>query len=57
MTVLRTVLNRIGAFLDVMDAAISAAAAIRAHHAPAAGDLRRLGITPTRATLQALSRA
>lgn len=57
MTVLRTVLNRIGAFLDVMDAAISAAAAIRAHHAPAAGDLHRLGITPTRTTLQALSRA
>ena len=57
MTALRTVLNRIGAFLDVMDAAISAAAAIRAHHAPAPGDLRRLGITPTRTALQAMSRA
>lgn len=57
MTILRTAVNRIRAFLDVMDAAVSAAAAVRAHHAPAIGDLRRLGIEPTRAAMTAMSRA
>lgn len=57
MTVLRNAMIRIRAFLDVMEAAISASAALRAHHAPAAADLRRLGIEPTRATMAAMSRA
>lgn len=57
MTALRTALSRIRAFLDVMDAAISASAAVRSHHVPAVADLRRLGIEPTRATLAAMSRA
>ena len=57
MTALRTDLSRIRAFLDVMDAAISASAAVRSHHAPALADLRRLGIQPTRTAMAALSRA
>ncbi len=57
MTALRTALSRIRAFLDVMEAAISASAAVRSHHAPAVADLRRLGIEPTRATMAAMSRA
>ena len=57
MTALRTAMIRIRAFLDVMDAAISASAAVRSHHAPAMADLRRLGITPTPATMAAMSRA
>lgn len=57
MTALVFAWNRIRAFLRVMDAALSAAAAVRAHHAPAARDLRRLGITPSRAAMDALSRA
>ena len=57
MTALRTALSRIRAFLDVMDAAISASAAVRSHHAPAAADLRRLGIEPTPVAMAALARA
>lgn len=57
MTALRTALSRIRAFLDVMDAAISASAAVRLHHVPAVADLRRLGIEPTRAAMTAMSRA
>lgn len=57
MTAFRNAMIRFRAFLDVMDAAISAAAAVRSHHAPAVADLRRLGIQPTRATMTALSRA
>ena len=57
MTALRTAMIRIRAFLDVMDAAISASAAVRSHHAPAMADMRRLGITPTPATMAAMSRA
>jgi hypothetical protein len=57
MTALRTALSRFRAFLDVMDAAITASAAVRSHHAPAMADLRRLGIEPTRATMAAMSRA
>ncbi|MDQ1901551.1 hypothetical protein RAH32_13965 [Paracoccus sp. WLY502] len=57
MTALRNAMIRIRAFLDVMDAAISASAAVRSHHAPAVSDLRRLGITPTRTAMAALSRA
>ncbi|SNR47414.1 hypothetical protein SAMN06265378_10560 [Paracoccus sediminis] len=56
MTALRTAVTRIRAFLDVMDAAISASAAVRSHHVPAIADLRRLGIDPNRAALDALSR-
>lgn len=44
MTALRSALNSIVAFLDVMDAAISASAAVRLHQSPTARDLRRLGI-------------
>ena len=43
--------------LDVMDAAISASAAVRSHHVPAQADLRRLGIEPTGAAMAAMSRA
>ena len=57
MTALRNAMIRIRAFLDVMDAAISASAAVRSHHAPALADLRRLGIQPTRTAMAALSRA
>lgn len=57
MTALRNAMIRIRAFLDVMDAATSASAAVRSHHVPAAGDLRRLGIEPTRAAMAAMSRA
>lgn len=57
MTVLRTVLNRVRGFLSVMDAAVSAAAAVRAHHAPSARDLRRLGIEPTHTAMLAMARA
>ena len=57
MTALRNAMIRFRAFLDVMDAAISASAAVRSHHAPAMSDLRRLGITPTPATMAAMSRA
>ncbi|MTE01242.1 hypothetical protein GIY56_13210 [Paracoccus sp. YIM 132242] len=57
MTALRNAMIRIRAFLDVMDAAMSASAAVRLHHAPAVADLRRLGIEPTRAAMAALSRA
>ncbi len=57
MTAFRNAMIRFRAFLDVMDAAISASAAVRSHHAPAVADLRRLGIEPTRATMTALSRA
>lgn len=56
MTTLRNAMMRIRAFLDVMDAAISASAAVRSHHAPAKADLRRLGIKPNGATMAALSR-
>ncbi len=57
MTALRTAMTRIRAFLDVMGSAISAAAAVRSHHAPAASDLRCLGIAPTPTVMTALSRA
>ena len=57
MTALRNAMTRFRAFLDVLDAAISASAAVRSHHAPAVADLRRLGIEPTRATMAAMSRA
>ncbi|GHG21553.1 hypothetical protein [Paracoccus aerius] len=57
MTALRNAMTRIRAFLDVLDAAVSASAAVRSHHAPALADLRRLGIKPTPATMDALSRA
>lgn len=49
MTALRTAMIRIRAFLDVMEAAMSASAAVRSHHVPDVADLRRLGIEPTRA--------
>mgnify|MGYP002716942709 CR=1 FL=1 len=42
MTALRNAMTRIRAFLDVLDAAVSASAAVRSHHAPALADLRRL---------------
>ena len=57
MTALRNAMTRIRAFLDVLDAAVSASAAVRSHHAPALADLRRLGIKPNPATMDALSRA
>lgn len=57
MTALRNAMSRIRAFLDVMDAAISASAAVRSHHAPARADLRRLGIEPTRTAMAAMSRS
>ncbi|MFC3168868.1 MULTISPECIES: hypothetical protein [Paracoccus] len=57
MTALRNAMIRLRAFLDVMDAAISASAAVRSHHVPAQADLRRLGIEPTGAAMAAMSRA
>ncbi len=56
MTALRTAVTRLRAFLEVVEAAISASAAVHSHHAPAMADLRRLGITPTPAAMAAMSR-
>lgn len=49
------ILNRIGAFFDVLDAAISASASVRAHRSPSAGDLSRLGIKADSRTIAAMS--
>ena len=49
------ILNRIGAFFDVLDAAISASASVRAHRSPSAHDLSRLGIHADRKTLAAMA--
>ncbi|VDS08614.1 hypothetical protein PARHAE_01798 [Paracoccus haematequi] len=56
MTALRTAVTRLRAFLEVVEAAISASAAVHSHHAPTMADLRRLGITPTPAAMAAMSR-
>ena len=49
------ILNRIGAFFDVLDAAISASASVRAHRSPSTRDLSRLGIKADRATVAAMA--
>lgn len=55
MSSFHRLLNRIGAFFDVLDAAISASASIRAHRSPADRDLSRLGIKADRATIAAMA--
>ncbi|MFT4149537.1 MAG: hypothetical protein QM656_05005 [Paracoccaceae bacterium] len=56
MTALRSALNRFIAFLDVMDAAVSASAAVRLHQSPAARDLRRLGIDTNSPAIASMGR-
>lgn len=56
MTPLRRLFGRIATLLDVIDASVSASAAVRMHRSPEARDLRRLGIDPASPAVAAMGR-